>query len=157
MTQVTFKKFGFCQKIYYPPSEEQEDPLDEDVGEEEEHNVVNFLDEGAQVKCYGPPGNRPCPAGRIPYTCAAGEEMCCEWSDLGNGRTRIHNRRQGLKNDIDLPGYGLCTRDDVITADSEDQMMILEAQKSDVSCLGNILDNFLCGMWLDWKNFDRRT
>lgn len=120
MTQVTFNKFGFCQKFYHPRHEE-EAHLDEDVDEEDS---INFLDEGAEVKCYGPPGSRPCPEGRIPYTCAAGGEMCCEWSDLGNVQTRKRNKNQRLKDRINLPGYGSCTRDDIPTADSEDQIMI---------------------------------
>ena len=120
LTQVTFNKFGFCQKFYHPRHEE-EAHLDEDVDEEDS---INFLDEGAEVKCYDPPGSRPCPEGRIPYTCAAGGEMCCEWSDLGNVQTRKRNKNQRLKDRINLPGYGSCTRDDIPTAGSEDQIMI---------------------------------
>ena len=127
MTNVRLDKFGQCHKIHYPNEVEEDDKdlleahLDEDVDEEDS---INFLDEGAEVKCYGPPGSRPCPEGRIPYTCAAGGEMCCEWSDLGNVQTRKRNKNQRLKDRINLPGYGSCTRDDIPTAGSEDQIMI---------------------------------
>ena len=139
MTNVRLDKFGQCHKIHYPNEvvEEDEDLLEiehdvedeeDDIDDEEyiarKKAVLNFLDEGAEVKCYGPPASRPCPEGRIPYTCAAGGEMCCEWSDLGNVQTRKRNKNQRLKDRINLPGYGSCTRDDIPTADSEDQIMI---------------------------------
>ena len=60
---------------------------------EETTNIEEGKGQNFNVLCYGPGANRPCPMGRLPYTCENDAKMCC------TGRV------------VDLPGLGVCTMD----------------------------------------------
>ena len=98
MAEVHFDKFGKCYK----------------------HDTI-FPDKRrklSHVDCFGPPAGRPCPEGRVPYTCEGGEEICCVWSNLPVKRL-FKNR---LMEDITLDELGLCTRDDGLEGASAEEL-----------------------------------
>jgi len=119
MEKATFDKFGTCRKTHFSgPGEDVEEDMNIDELEIEDEVDADLLDLGAHINCnFG--GHHNCPRGRSPYTCGEeGEKACCAISS--NNKKRNRKAIREMMREVNVPGHGMCVREDSSSSSSED-------------------------------------